>query len=109
MSAPTGLESNWKFFRAMAFIVGTALAILSFVALPWVYLLGHEKNVAYTAAWTAHGWLFPVYLISAFLLSQKLRWSFTKTAIIMLAGTIPLASFFAEARVRKEVALLINN
>lgn len=109
MSTVDGLEGSWKFFRAMAFVVGTALAVLSFVALPWVYVLGHEKNVAYTAAWTAHGWLFPVYLIAAFLLSQKLRWSFSKTAVIMIAGTVPLASFFAEAKVRKEVQPLLSN
>lgn len=103
MSENNGLEGSWKFFRTMAFVVGTALAVLTFVALPWVYVLGNEKNVAYTAAWTAHGWLFPVYLIATFLLSQKLRWSFSKTALIMIAGTVPLASFFAEAKVRKEV------
>jgi integral membrane protein len=109
MSTVDGLEGSWNFFRAMAFVVGTALAVLSFVALPWVYVLGHEKNVAYTAAWTAHGWLFPVYLIAAFLLSQKLRWSFSKTAVIMIAGTVPLASFFAEAKVRKEVQPLLTS
>ena len=103
MAKVDGLESLWKFFRAMAFIVGTALAVLTFVALPWEYILGHGKSAATTAAWTAHGWLFPIYLIATFLLSQKLRWSFSKTALIMIAGTIPLASFFAEAKVRKEV------
>ena len=103
MSASDGLEGSWKFFRTMAFVVGAALAILTFVALPWEYILGHGKSAATTAAWTAHGWLFPVYLIATFLLSQKLRWSIGKTALIMIAGTVPLASFFAEAKVRKEV------
>lgn len=107
MSKIEGLESTWKFFRAMAFVVGTALAVLSFVALPWVYILDHGKNTATTAAWTAHGWLFPIYLMATFLLSQKLRWSFTKTIVIMIAGTVPLASFFAESKVRKEVTPLL--
>lgn len=109
MAQIEGLEGSWKFFRTMAFVVGTALAILTFVALPWEYLLGHGKNAATTAAWTAHGWLFPVYLIATFLLSQKLRWSPGKTVLIMVAGTVPLASFFAEAKVRREITPKLTN
>jgi integral membrane protein len=38
------------------------------------------------------------------MLSTKLKWSFGKTILIMLAGTIPLMSFFTERKVAKEVA-----
>ncbi len=107
MTTSQDIAGTWKFFKIMAYIVGTALAVLTFVALPWEYLLGHGKSAFTTAAWTAHGWLFPVYLIATFLLSQKLRWSLGKTGLIMLAGTIPLMSFVAERKIASEVEPLL--
>ena len=93
----------WTFYRWMAFIVGVALAALTFLALPYQYILGHGKTAFTVAAWTAHGWLFPIYLLATLLLSTRLRWSVSKTLVIMLAGTIPLMSFVAERRVAREV------
>ncbi len=98
------LNSAWTFFKYMAFIVGVALAVLTFIALPYEYLLGHGKTALTTAAWTAHGWLFPIYLIATFNLSIKLKWPIGKMLVIMLAGTVPLMSFVAERKVSKEVA-----
>jgi integral membrane protein len=40
-----------------------------------------------------------VYLVTAFMLALKARWSILKTVLVMLAGTIPLMSFVAERRV----------
>jgi len=48
--------------------------------------------------------LFPVYVVATFMLSTKLKWSFVKTILIMLAGTIPFMSFLTERRVAKEVS-----
>ena len=103
MSDTSNLAGTWKFFKVMAYVVGTALAVLTFVALPWEYLLGHGKTPFTTAAWTAHGWLFPVYLIATFMLSQKLRWTIGKTVLVMIAGTVPLMSFVAERKIAAEV------
>ena len=98
------LNTAWNFFKYMAFIVGVALAVLTFVALPYEYILGHGKSALTVAAWTAHGWLFPIYLIATFNLSLKLKWSIGKTLLIMLAGTVPLMSFVAERKVAREVS-----
>jgi len=54
----------------------------------------------------AHGYLFPIYVIATFMLSTKLKWSFTKTILIMLAGTVPFMSFITERRVAQQVANL---
>ncbi len=97
------INGAWTFFKYMAFIVGIALAVLTFVALPYEYLLGHGKTALTTAAWTAHGWLFPIYLIATFNLSLKLKWSTGKTLLIMVAGTVPLMSFVAERKVAQEI------
>jgi integral membrane protein len=66
--------------------------------------LQNEEPAFYAAAWTAHGYLFPVYVVATFMLSTKLKWSFGKTILIMLAGTIPFMSFLTERNVAKEVS-----
>jgi len=69
-----------------------------------VRVLENPEPAFYAAAWTAHGYLFPVYVVATFMLSTKLKWSFGKTILIMLAGTIPFMSFLTERRVAKEVS-----
>ena len=100
----TQLKRAWTIYRNLALLVGVALAVLTFVALPYEYILGHGKTVLTTAAWTAHGWIFPIYLLATLNLSGKLKWSVGKTLVIMIAGTVPLMSFVAERRIASEVA-----
>lgn len=102
-SAPANFETQWKFYRAMAFIVGTVLLVLTALLIS-VRGMGNPEPSFYAAAWTAHGYLFPIYVVATFMLSAKLRWGFGKTILIMLAGTVPAMSFVTERRVAKEVA-----
>lgn len=94
---------QWMFYRIMALVVGTVLVVLSLFLIS-VRVIGNPKPAFYGAAWMAHGYLFPIYVVATFMLSTKLKWSFTKTILIMLAGTIPFMSFITERRVAKEVA-----
>jgi integral membrane protein len=93
---------QWMFYRIMALVVGTVLVVLSLFLIS-VRVIGNPEPAFYGAAWMAHGYLFPVYVVATFMLSTKLKWSFTKTILIMLAGTVPFMSFFTERRVAKEV------
>ena len=97
------LENSWKFYRVMAFVVGTALAVLTFVALPYEYVLGYGKNTWTSLAWMAHGYLFMVYVVSSFILAGKLKWSLVKTGLVMVAGTVPLMSFVVERKISREI------
>jgi integral membrane protein len=97
------VTKQWQFYRTMAFIVGTVLLVLT-VLLIWVRALGNPEPSFYAAAWTAHGYIFPIYVISTFMLSTKLKWPFGKTILIMLAGTVPAMSFVTERRVANEIA-----
>ena len=94
---------QWMFYRIMALVVGTVLVVLS-LFLVSVRVIGNPEPEFYAAAWMAHGYLFPIYVVATFILSTKLKWSFSKTILIMLAGTVPFMSFFTERRVAKEVA-----
>ena len=93
---------QWMFYRVMAIVVGSVLIVLTLFLIS-VRGLGNPEPTFYAAAWTAHGYLFPVYVVATFMLSTKLKWSFGKTVLIMLAGTIPFMSFVTERRVANEV------
>mgnify|MGYP000748579318 FL=1 len=94
---------QWMFYRIMAIVVGSVLIVLTLFLIS-VRGLGNPEPTFYAAAWTAHGYLFPVYVVATFMLSTKLKWSFGKTILIMLAGTIPFMSFLTERNVAKEVS-----
>lgn len=97
------ITKQWMFYRIMAVVVGTVLLVLTGFLIS-VRGLQNPEPAFYAAAWTAHGYLFPIYVVATFMLSTKLKWSFGKTILIMLAGTIPFMSFLTERKVAKEVA-----
>lgn len=88
-------------FRVMAWITGTLLLVLVFVAVPLKYL-GDDAAMVHVVG-VLHGWLYMAYLAAAFLLAYHLRWSLGKTLLLLAAGTIPFASFYAERKVVREV------
>jgi len=84
-------------FRVMAYIVGVFLLVLVFVAMPLKYLADQPTLVAVVGP--AHGFLYMVYLVTAFDLAVRAKWPFGRTILVLLAGTIPVMSFVAERKV----------
>jgi integral membrane protein len=84
-------------FRVMAYVTGVLLVVLVFVAMPLKYLAGDDSLVAVVGV--AHGWLYMAYLVTAFMLAYRLRWGIGRTILLLLAGTVPFASFVAERKV----------
>ena len=83
----------------MAYVTGVVLAtccLFGFSFWPWSVSDGVAGIM-----WTAHGYLYMVYLVTAFMLAVRARWSVVKTLLVMAAGTIPLMSFVAERRVTR--------
>jgi integral membrane protein len=81
----------------MAYVTGVVLftcSLFGFSFWPWSV----SKGIA-GIMWTAHGYLYMVYLVTAFMLAVRARWSVVKPLLVMAAGTIPLMSFVAERRV----------
>ncbi|QOD43439.1 DUF3817 domain-containing protein [Clavibacter zhangzhiyongii] len=54
-----------------------------------------------------HGNIYVVYLISDFLLWQKMRWSFTRFILVAAGGVVPFLSFVVEARIARQVREVI--
>ena len=84
-------------YRVLAIVTGTGLVILTFVGLPLKYEFGRPGVV--TVVGIAHGWLFMAYVVVTLLLAYSRRWSIHKVALVVLAGTVPVMTFFAERRV----------
>ncbi|MEV6345109.1 DUF3817 domain-containing protein [Actinoplanes sp. NPDC051851] len=84
-------------YRIIAWIVGVFLIVLTLIGMPLKYLADNATVVALVGP--LHGFLYMVYLVLAFDLSRRAKWPFSRMVIVMLAGTIPFFSFWAERKV----------
>lgn len=84
-------------YRVMAYVTGVLLLVLVFVAMPLKYVGDDDRLVGVVGV--LHGWLYLVYLVTAFVLANRLRWPLGRTVLLLLAGTVPFMSFVAERRV----------
>jgi integral membrane protein len=50
-----------------------------------------------------HGFLYMVYLVTAFDLAVRAKWPFLRTLLVLLAGTVPVMSFVAERKATRWV------
>ena len=83
-------------YRVMAYVTGTLLIVLVFVGVP-LQVAGVTSAVAKIVG-TGHGFLFLVYLAAAFDLTVRLRVPILRMILVLLAGTVPFAAFYAERR-----------
>jgi integral membrane protein len=96
-------------YRVMANVVGVLLIVLILVGVPLKYLTEDGTHPQLTGEWItqnlgiAHGWLYMIFLVMAFLLSRKARWSIGFTLVTLLCGTVPVLSFWAEHRATAHV------
>jgi integral membrane protein len=84
-------------YRIIAWIVGVVLLVLVLVGMPLKYIGGADAVVAIVGP--IHGFLFMVYVALTFDLARRAKWPFTRMILVMLAGTIPFLSFWAERKV----------
>lgn len=96
-----GLPGAFLRYRILAFTTGVLLILLVFVAVPLKYFAHNDGPVGLIG--TLHGFLFMVYLLTALDIGIRLRWPWLKLGLIMIAGTVPFASFFAERRAHQDV------
>ena len=92
-----------KRFRVMALVAGVMSLLLWFVDLPVAYLFNNDDWKS-KVEWIpfVHGWIYAVYVSTAIQFGTKARWPLTKILWLILAGTLPIASFAAERRVVRQ-------
>jgi integral membrane protein len=87
-------------YRVMAYVVGVGL--LALVA-AMVVKYGFDNATPVAIVGPAHGFLYAVYLVFAFDLALKARWSVKGTLLVLIAGMIPFVSFAVERKVTRQV------
>lgn len=111
-------------YRVMATIVGVLLVVLILVGVPLANFDGTDMWGVFssTPAWVtpgsdlhhlgegiteylgvAHGWLYMIFLFTAFLLARRAGWDPLFTVVTLVCGTIPILSFWAEHRATQRV------
>lgn len=92
-------------YRVLAWATGVFLVLLT-VNL----LLKYVLHTAHLGPWVAiaHGWLYLVYVIVAVDLWFRTRLPVPQTVGVVLAGTVPLASFVAERWVTRRLEPLLR-
>ena len=119
-------------YRVMATVVGVLLIVLCLIGVPLANFDGSGMWGIFpsTPAWfpvgstahevgelitsylgVAHGWLYMIFLLTAFQLSRRAAWDLPFSIVTLICGTIPVVSFWAEhratARVRAERATAV--
>ncbi|WP_031505815.1 DUF3817 domain-containing protein [Streptomyces megasporus] len=96
-------------YRVMAYVTGVLLILLC-LGMIGKYLLDMSGAETFTSViGIAHGWLYVLYLVFAFDLGTKAKWSIGKLAWLLLAGTIPTAAFFVERKATRELEPLVTD
>ncbi len=86
-------------YRVLAYTTGVVLLIFTAeIVLKYVF---HVHGFEFIAI--VHGWIYMCYFLVSTYLAIQLRWSWRWTVPVVLAGTIPFASFVAERKVVEKV------
>jgi integral membrane protein len=83
-------------YRFMAYLTGTVLIVLCFAGIPLQLLANNLVIVRYVG--TAHGILYIIYVIVAFIMTRMVRMKVASpgTVLVLLAGTVPVLTFVVE-------------
>ena len=81
-------------YRVMAYITGVLIIVVCFVGIP-VQFAAHNTWIVNNVG-TVHGFLYIIYIVFAYILAQKLKMKVGPTVLLLLAGTIPIMTFFVE-------------
>jgi integral membrane protein len=88
-------------YRVMAFVVGTALLLLTVVVI--FQLLGVDVKVAEEVVAPTHGYLYLVYLVTAADLARRAHWRLGRILLVVAAGFVPFLAFIVEHRVYQQM------
>jgi integral membrane protein len=91
------VESALLRYRIVALIVSVLLVVLFGIGLPLQYAAGHGGVDAVVGV--AHGvFFYPLYILLTLDLGRRVRMTPIQLVLTIIAGTVPLASFYAERR-----------
>lgn len=87
-------------FHIAAMVVGVALLVL---VVAMILRYGFDQRWAVATWGPIHGALYFAYFVVVLSLSFKARWGPVGTLLVILAGTVPVASFWVDKVVCRKV------
>lgn len=104
----------FRTYRVLALVVGVLLLVGTADA---ILKYGHHLDIPglaeggtlnqfghdYDWVWLPHGWIYIAYVVVAFVLTQKARWTLPQFFVMMVAGLVPVMIFFVEHRVAQRL------
>lgn len=99
-----GLRTAVSRYRTMAYIVGTGLLVLVLIGVPLQFAAGLPKVDAIVGP--IHGFLYIVYLLTAFDLARRARFTTVQMLAMLAAGLLPFLAFVIERSVVKRLRSL---
>jgi integral membrane protein len=89
-------------YRVLALTVGVLL-LVGVLGSAMKYLLTEGTTLQRLGddlgiIWLLHGWVYIVYLVVAFMLTQRARWSIPSFLLMLVAGLVPGLIFWVEHR-----------
>ncbi|KAF4409440.1 MULTISPECIES: DUF3817 domain-containing protein [Streptomyces] len=93
-------------YRVMAYVTAVMLLVLC-TCMVFKYGFDTGEDITFMVS-QAHGVLYIVYLVFAFDLGSKAKWSFGRLLWVLVSGTIPTAAFFVERKVVRDVGPLLE-
>jgi len=87
-------------YRIMAFVVGTALLVLTAVViLKYGFDLRSQMKTPEMIVAPVHGYLYIVYLVVAADLARRANWRLGRIVLVVCSGFVPFLAFIVEHRV----------
>ena len=90
------MDNSVKAFKIISTLEAISFLLLLGIAMPLKYIWEMPQGVQIVGM--AHGILFILYLIGAYIMHQKLDWSFRTLGIVLLCSVLPLGPFYAERK-----------
>ena len=91
-------------YRLMAFIVGTALLVLTAIVIcQYVFDLRSEMKTPEKIVAPLHGYLYLIYLVAAADLARRARWHLGRIVLVVVSGFVPFLAFVVEHRVHAQM------
>ncbi|MDA9907970.1 DUF3817 domain-containing protein [Flavobacteriaceae bacterium] len=85
-----------KTFRVISLLEALSFLVLLLVAMPVKYILGNPELVRIVGM--AHGILFVLYILGAFLFKNKLKWSNQILGVVILCSIIPMGPLYVDRK-----------
>ncbi|MBZ0326265.1 MAG: DUF3817 domain-containing protein [Altibacter sp.] len=90
------MDTSVKTFKIISTLEAISFLVLLGIAMPLKYIWDMPQYVQVVGM--AHGILFILYIAGAYVMYQKLNWSFQTLGIVILCSVLPLGPFYAERK-----------